>query len=148
MAQLFDEVPRYVIDASILLKPALKELGPLTDKAKKIIQAKENYRICVFTPDIFRYEFFNTLVRKRGEIHARLAYKALTKRQLCMFPLEDYYWETAQKLMGKYPQISFYDASYHALAKAYNIPYITADKKYYEITKKEGNIQLLEDLRL
>lgn len=146
MNQLFDEVPRYVVDASVLLKPALKEQSPQTDLAKELIQLKENYEICIFVPDLFRYEYFNTLVRKRGEVHARLAYKAISARQLCIFPLEDYYWETAHRLMQKYSGVSFYDASYHALAKAYNIPYITADKKYYERTKKEGNIQMLEDL--
>lgn len=148
MSTLYDEVPRYVVDASILLKPALKEPGEQTALAKKLILKKENYQICIFVPDLFRYEYFNTLVRKRGEVHARLAFQALSARQLCILPLEDYYYETAQSLMEKYQGISFYDAAYHALAKAYNCPYITADKKYYEHTKKEGNIELLENIRL
>ena len=50
--------------------------------------------------------------------------------------------------MDKYPGISFYDASYHALAKAYGIPYITADKKYYQMTEKEGNIKLLQKIEI
>ena len=63
-------------------------------------------------------------------------------------PLEDDLIEQTNKLMEKYPKISFYDAAYHALAKAYNTDLITADKQYYKLTKKEGNIKLLANLKL
>lgn len=50
--------------------------------------------------------------------------------------------------MKKYPRVSFYDASYHALAIAYDGLFVTADRKYYEMTRKEGNVTLLEDLKI
>jgi predicted nucleic acid-binding protein len=38
---------------------------------------------------------------------------------------------------------SFYDVSYHALAIVNECQFITADKKHYEKTKKEGYIELI-----
>ena len=51
----------------------------------------------------------------------------------------------AFELMQKYPKISFYDASYHAIAIYENGKFITADKRYYETTKKEKHIILLKN---
>jgi len=49
--------------------------------------------------------------------------------------------------MKKYTKISFYDAAYHALALNTGGTFITADKKYYEKTKSEGNIMLLKNYK-
>lgn len=146
--EIFEDLPRFVVDASVFLKPVLKEEERGTPVARAILNLKDNLKICVFVPDIFRYELNNTLIRKKGIQFGRLASKALFGRQLCVIPLEDYYLETAQELQRKYPGISFYDASYHALAIAHRCPYITADKKYYERTRKEGRVALLEKVRV
>lgn len=48
-------------------------------------------------------------------------------------------------IMKKCPGVSFYDASYHAVALQENAKFLTADKKYYEKAKKMGGIMLLKD---
>lgn len=52
---------------------------------------------------------------------------------------------TAFHIMKKCPGVSFYDASYHAVALQENAKFLTADKKYYDKAKKFGHIQLLKD---
>lgn len=47
------------------------------------------------------------------------------------------------------PGVTFYDASYHALAMETGGTYLTADKKYYQAVKKKkwGNIELLKNYK-
>ncbi len=99
-------------------------------------------------PDIFRYEFFNKAIKGLSLKSTTNAYKSFTSRQFSIMPLEDDLIELSNKLVAKYPKISFYDAAYHALAKAYHAMFVTADEKYYEMTKKEGNITLLSNLKI
>lgn len=49
------------------------------------------------------------------------------------------------QIMNQYKGISFYDASYHALAIQEKGTFITADEKYFKKTHKEGRIMLLKD---
>lgn len=135
-----------VLDTSVLLQPLLQEEG--ATKVAQLLYLKDNFKLSILVPDIFRYEFFNTATRKKNAMTARRAYQALTEKQLSIIPLEFDLLEACNRFMEKYQGISFYDAAYHALAKAYNCPFITADKKYYEHTKKEGTIELLENIRL
>ncbi|QQR54330.1 type II toxin-antitoxin system VapC family toxin [Candidatus Peregrinibacteria bacterium] len=48
-------------------------------------------------------------------------------------------------IMKKCPGVSFYDASYHAVALQESAGFLTADKKYYDKAKKLGHILLLKD---
>ncbi len=135
-----------VVDASVLLKAFLDEKD--SRKAEKIVNMKNNFQLSVLVPDIFRYEFFQKMTRVAGEEGANQAYYEITDRQLSIIPLAQDIIDTAQKIMEHHPKAAFYDAAYHALAKAYNVDLITADKDYYQQTKKLGNIRLLEDLKL
>lgn len=53
----------------------------------------------------------------------------------------------AFNIMKGSEKISFYDASYHALAIESGGTFLTADKKYYEKTKRIGSIMLLENYK-
>ena len=44
--------------------------------------------------------------------------------------------------------VSFYDASYHALAQKMGGIFITADKKYYQKARAKGNIEFLGNLKI
>ena len=135
-----------VLDNSVIMKVMQKEDD--SEKVKKLMVLKENYMISVLLPDIFPYEFFNKLMRGMSHSQAVKIFTDFTERQASVIPLENDLAESANRLMEKYPQISFYDAAYHALAKAYNALFVTADKKYYALTKKEGNIALLSKLNV
>lgn len=142
MGKKFTQI--YVLDNSVVLKPFFDEDGAKI--VSKIFFLKENYKISIFLPEIFRFEFFNTVLLKKSEEIAFQAFTSFIDKQVTFVPFESDLVQKASNLVKKYPRVSFYDASYHALAKAYEGIFITADKKYYEQTKKEGNIELLENL--
>jgi len=50
----------------------------------------------------------------------------------------------AFKIMKKCTSVSFYDASYHALALYSGGTFITADKKYFKKARSFGHIQQLK----
>ena len=136
----------YIIDNSVILKTIIQEEG--SELARKLIVLKNKYEISILVPDIFRYEFFNKLIKGMDGEKAMEIFQELIERQVSILPLENDLIEMANKLVIKYPKISFYDAAYHALAKAYDAELITADEKYYALTQKEGNIRLLRDLKV
>ncbi|MFA5829060.1 MAG: type II toxin-antitoxin system VapC family toxin [Candidatus Gracilibacteria bacterium] len=136
----------FVVDNSVLLKPILQE--PEAEIVKKLLYLKDKFEISILVPDIFPYEFFNKLLKGLDPNLAFKAYETLMEKQISVVPLERDLMKICSRLMAKYSKISFYDAAYHALAKAYDAELITADEKYYQLVKKEGNIRLLKDLKL
>lgn len=136
----------FVLDASAILKPFLGEEE--SDIVEKIFYLKDNFQVSVLVPDIFRYEFINTLCRMKGDEAALKLYEFITEKQLSILPLEADLMKWATRLMQKYPRVSFYDAVYHALAKAYKIPFVTADEKYFEMVKSERDVLLLNKLKI
>ncbi len=134
------------MDNSVILKAFMKEPG--TEKVEKLFTHKKKFEISILVPDIFRYEFFNKLVKEYNEEAAMKAFRAFIDRQVSIVPLEEDLIRLANKLVTKYPKISFYDAAYHAVAKAYKADLITADERYYEMTRSEGHIQLLDNMSL
>lgn len=134
----------YVLDTSVILTVALQQKGH--ERAEKLLFLKDTYKISVLLPEIFRFEFFNILGREIGKEGAMEAYKVFMERQVSFVPFEGDLAESALRLMKKYPKISFYDAAFHALAKAYDTYFITMDEKYFAMTKKEGHVKLLGDL--
>ena len=140
------KIKKLVLDASVLLKAILNEED--SPKVEKIITMKDNFELFILVPDIFRYEFLQQMTRKVGLEAANFAYHAITEFQLGVIPLENDIIDEAQKIMEQHPQVSFYDATYHALAKAYKTDFITADERYYQQTKTIGNIKLLKNFRI
>jgi len=135
-----------VLDNSVVCKPLFKEEG--ADIVEKIFAKKENFEIMVLLPEIFRFEFFNAAARKKTAEIANAAYESFSEKQVSIIPNEGDLIDKTLRIMKKYPRVSFYDASYHALAIAYDALFVTADKQYYEMTRKEGNVTLLEDLKI
>ncbi len=136
-----------VIDASIAVKPFFKEEG--FDLVNRLFAIKDSFKLSVIVPDFFKYEFFNVVMRKKNNLQgAEVSFQLLTEKQFSQIPFENDLVTIALRLMEQYSKISFYDASYHALAKAYNTDFITADERYYQITKKEGNVKLLKHLKI
>lgn len=136
----------YVLDNSVILKPVFQEND--WEKVVKIFFLKDSYKISIFLPEIFFYEFFNIVGRTKNQKDALEAYKVITQRQVSIIPFEEDLIRIALRINSNYPQTSFYDAAYHALAIAYDCDLITADERYYKITKKEGHIKLLNDLKI
>lgn len=60
-------------------------------------------------------------------------------------PLDIYIVARTIEITSKYRGVTFYDASFHALAIILNGTLITSDKAYYNATHKLGHIRLLKD---
>lgn len=133
----------YVIDASVALKWFINDEENL-EEALKIKEKFIYKKIDLRTTFLFYFEISNTIGRKYGN-NATLFISQLQQYNVREHKLNLMCYGLAFNLMKKYPKISFYDAAYHALALSEGAIFITADKKYYEKVKKEGNIILLSN---
>ena len=134
----------YVIDASVILKWVLpKNISPLQVQALSIRDALIERKIDIIVPSLWRYEVGNTL----GRLIPINAFDLLTACvNIGFYEVKESSErdKTALELMNKW-QVSFYDASYHALAIINGIEFITADEKYSNKVKDQGNMLALKD---
>lgn len=133
----------FVADASVIYKWAVEE----TNDAQPALLFKDDFvnkKIHILVPVFCFTEICNALGLKYPEIamnfFSQLLILGLDERQVS-FDVAN----IAFQLMQQYDGITFYDASYHALAIHENATFITADGKYYKKAKKEGRIMLLKD---
>lgn len=130
-----------VIDNSVMLKPFLKEeSGELIEELFKMHMAKE---LTLMAPRLIEYEFLNVLARSVIEENVHSILETFRLIQLAYFDLDPSSVDEAVEKVCKNPKLSYYDAAYHALAKSMGATFLTADERYYEIMKCEGNIALL-----
>jgi predicted nucleic acid-binding protein len=134
----------FVVDASVILKWVLPEnISPLQDQALSVRDAFVEGKIDLIAPSLWRYEVGNTLGRVIPEaaselfsyccdIRIREAVESLKRDNLAL------------DLMKRW-QVTFYDASYHALAIENDLDFITADEKYSNKLKQQGNVLALKD---
>lgn len=128
-------------DASVLLAPMLDETeyhNQITTLLQRV--DSEEVRLCV--PTICEYEVANTLSRSKhhNANDVRTAIETCEIRQLTKAVLVG-----ALELMKQQKKISFYDASYHALAIESDGIFLTVDKHYVTMMKSAGNIQFIGD---
>ena len=133
------------MDTSVALKPLFEEEE--SAKVMKLLNLKNNFQLSVLVPDIFRYEFFNVVGGKYSAVECEKAYEHLTEKQWSIIPFDHDIIRIATRLKEKYPKITFYDAAYHALAKAYRIIFVTADERYARMVN-EKDVVLLKDLEV
>lgn len=133
----------FVADASVIFKWAVEE----TNDAQPALLFKDDFvnkKIHILVPVFCFTEICNALGLKYPEIamnfFSQLLILGLDERQVS-FDVAN----IAFQLMQQYSGITFYDASYYALAIQENATFITADEKYYKKTKKESRIMLLKD---
>lgn len=133
-----------VVDASIILKWVLpQKISPFQQQALSIRDALVEGKINVIVPSLWRYEVGNTLGRLVPESASVLLTHCcdVGLREVEESKARD---KTALQLMSDW-QVSFYDASYHALAILNRIDFVTADEKYNAKVSKHGNIILIKD---
>lgn len=131
-----------VIDASVIVKMFLGEDG--SELVKKLFRLTNAYKLTIFAPYLLRYELFNILSRKVSDFgDVSKMFDIFEKLKIGFLDPEDDYLKKALKEVWADPKISFYDASYAALAKNYDGIFLTADKKYYEKAKRDVEIVLI-----
>ncbi len=132
----------YIVDASVIAKWFLNEEGASSANQLKadFLQSKIN----LLVPSHFESEMASIFGWKfaSGAVNA---YSLLKLLRIPQQQISVELFSSAINLCGKKTKISVYDAIYHALALQEGAEFITADKKYYKLAKKHGNIRLLKD---
>jgi len=131
-----------IIDNSVLMKAFLDEEG--SGKVREILRLAYTKQITLMAPTLIVFEFLNALCKAVGDYEeVKKAYAQFKKLQIgLMDPDENYIFGFLEDVCGK--GISYYDASYHALAKSFDAVFLTADKAYYKIMKNKGNVELFK----
>jgi predicted nucleic acid-binding protein len=132
---------RVVVDASVLLKFFLGEDD--ADIVKELLQMCMKGEMALFATSLVVFEVLNTIARSYSDPDdACRAYKEFGKLNIGLIDPSDKYVEQAIHDVSENKNISYYDASYHALARDMDAVFLTADKKYYNAMKKRGGMVL------
>ena len=132
-----------VPDASVILKWCLTENEADRDKAIAIRDAAIAGRAELWVPPLSRFEIGNILTRRRPEQAEELLALCEISGLREISPEPE--WQAqAIKLVIKYG-VTFYDASYHALALIHQGTFVTADARYIAKAKKSGHVVHLAD---
>lgn len=137
----------FVPDASVILKWAIGLESELDrEKAIHILDAWVDNNIEIVLPELWVFEVGNVLGRMVPD-------SALEKMETLLefrFKTKELDKETCKSIfkLMKDLSVSFYDASYHALAQRMGGVFITADDKYYQKARTRGNIEFLGKLRI
>ena len=134
---------RIIVDCSVLAKIYLDE----GDSAliRELIEMHKRQQLALIASPLIVFELFNALANTIMDPDiVDKCFKRFKGLQLVTLDLRDGYIREAYIKTCKNKAISYYDASYHALAKDMDGIFLTADKKYYDATKDEGNIVLYE----
>lgn len=133
-----------VPDASVLLKwvlpPAQETYVP---QALALRAAHENGGINLLLPTLWLYETGNTLARKFPDDGNAMQHQIVRMRINTLEPALDVLRKTFD-LSERYG-VTFYDASYHALALIHTGTFVTADERYIAKAKKAGGVLFLAD---
>jgi predicted nucleic acid-binding protein len=131
----------YVIDASVAAKLFITE--DYTEKATEIMEAHTGGTLAVLAPTLIVYELGN-IFYKHPQITPRRAYEFITRFLDLQIDMINVYSDTELLKeafnISKNKDVTFYDASYIALAEKTKTKLVTADEK---IQNKAPNTTVL-----
>ena len=130
-----ERMHRYVIDASVAVKWFCEEPG--REAALEISRNAKLGNIGVYAPNLLMYEVGNVLWKgkKFNAEELQRALLSLSETNMKFFDLERDTIETAALFTATY-DITFYDASYAALAYKFGIPLISENPKDHNKVKE------------
>jgi predicted nucleic acid-binding protein len=132
-----------VIDTSVLVKFFLNEDG--ADVVYNLMEMRKDCEVTIFATPMIVYEFLNVLAKTFGDSSSVMdAYCKFKEFNIGLIDPDDKFIDEAVCSVCKDYSLSYYDASYHALAKDMGAVFLTADKKYYDAMKGKGNIVFFE----
>lgn len=132
-----------VVDASVILKWVLEQDEEELEQARAVQRAAVQGELRLLVPTLWRFEVGNTLVRKVPD-------QAETWLRLCEgsgleeAAVTDEVQARTVELCRGYG-VTFYDASYHALALVNNGTFVTADERYVAKAKASGSVMHLSE---
>ena len=137
----------FVFDASVLAKLIFPE-EEFSELVENLVVQYINEQVDIVVPSLMYFEIGNILKFKLKDTQKAKTYmQNIRDLHLHEYKINDEAENKILTLCSKYEKISFYDASYHGIAKHLNYTFITADSKYFNMVKKEGNIQLLNTMK-
>ncbi len=137
-------VPLVVPDASVLLKWVLPSNDESdSDKALRLRAAILDDAVHAILPPLWIYEVGNTVAR-RFPTHAQAWLSALLRFGIEEMPPSQAWLAKSLELTSRH-EVSFYDASYHALAILHKGVFVTADAKYVIRAAESGSIVTLNE---
>jgi predicted nucleic acid-binding protein len=135
-----------VVDTSVLVKWFKTEDEDLTAEARALLERVERARAEVYAPALLLYEVGNILTRKSDldddGVAAVLA--GIAASSLIVAPPDRALLARAARLARAHG-LSFYDASFVALAVALDCPLVTADRTLARRTRAIGLVHHLAD---
>lgn len=132
-----------VIDTSVLSKIFLDEEG--ADRLKALMKIRMLGEMTIFATPLIVYEFLNVLARAFNDpLKVKKAYERFKEFEIGLIDPGDVFVDSAIRDICGDKSLTYYDASYHALARDVGAVFLTADKKYYDAMKGKGNIVLFK----
>ncbi len=138
---------KIVVDTSVLIKWIKTRDEDLVKEARRLLDAIEKARLEVAVPALLFYEVGNILLTK-----TRLSPEDLARAMddLSVFPLvvadprAELLRRTAR--LGRELNLTFYDASFLALAEELDCDFVTADRRFYEAAARLPRVRHLSNV--
>lgn len=139
--------PKIVLDSSVLIKWVKTRDEELVKEAHALLAEVENRPLEVHVPALLLYEIGNILLLKTRLDFAALddALDHLEGLPFTVAPPATPLLRRAARL-GRRFDLTFYDASFLALAVELDCPYITADQRLFERTHTLSRVRHLSRL--
>lgn len=125
--------PKIVVDTSVLIKWFKTRDEDLLKEARSLLREAETRPLEVHVPALLLYEVGNVLLLKTqlGAAALSNAMEHLESLPFVVAPPATPLLKRAARL-GRELSLTFYDASFLALAVELDCPYITADRRLFE----------------
>jgi predicted nucleic acid-binding protein len=126
---------KIVVDTSVLIKWFKTRDEELLKEAKQLLKEIERRRVEVHVPALLLYEVGNILLLKTrlGLTGLEAALDGLESLPFVVAPPATPLLKRAVRL-GRRLSLTFYDASFLALAVELDCPFVTADRHLFELT--------------
>ncbi len=138
---------KIVVDTSVLIKWIKTRDEDLVAEGKTLFDRIERTPLEVVVPALLLYEVANVLLMKTGfdaDALARAIDQISTLPLVIADPNADLLRRTAR--IGRQLGLTFYDASFLALAEELDCDFVTADRRLYESTRRLPRVRHLSTL--
>jgi predicted nucleic acid-binding protein len=138
---------KIVVDTSVLIKWFKTRDEDLVAEAHTLLEEIQVRSLEVHVPALLLYEVGNILLLKTRMGTAKVidAIDRLERLPLTVAPpATPLLWRAAR--LGREHGLTFYDASFLALAVELDCPYITADRRLYEYTLRLHRVRYLSQV--
>lgn len=122
---------KIVVDSSVIVKWLNKQGEEYLDKADKIIRDAHNGQIILITPELAKYEIGNALLfsKKVSVKDSEISFRSLYLLPIKFITLSEKLARETYKIAQE-QGITFYDASFMALAKEQKADLVTDNPKH------------------